>query len=340
LSPQDSSAVANFVFTHFRWRGWMNPAEALSLQFDRAWDLERRFAESPDSFTLDELLRAVPPWAANEINLSREWLISLQTPPVLWLRAKRGKRAELADKLGDCVNGVEPASDALQYHGTTDLFRTVEFHSGEFEVQDIASQLVGICCDPKPGETWWDACAGEGGKLLHLSELMGNKGLIWGSDRSERRLAVLKRRAARARVYNYRLKAWDGSGKLPTKTKFDGVLIDAPCSGAGTWQRNPHARWTTTTKDVQELGEVQQRLIMNAAAGVKPGGKLIYAVCTLTQTETDVVADLCSQKLLGFEPLCLPAWPNEPPATSGRKWIWPQTFRGIGMFLAAWQRVS
>ena len=340
LSPHDSSAVANLVFSYFRWRGWLNPAEALSLQFDRAWDLERRFAEAPESFSDDELIRAVPAWAANEISFTREWLVSLQTPPILWLRSKRGRRAELADKLGDCVPGVEPATDALQYHGSTDLFRSPEFHAGEFEVQDIASQLVGIACDPNPGETWWDACAGEGGKLLHLSELMNNKGLIWASDRSERRLTVLRRRAARAKVYNYRASSWEGGEKLPTKTKFDGVLIDAPCSGAGTWQRNPHARWTTTMQDVQELGEVQQGLILNAAASVKPGGKLIYAVCTLTKRETDAVADLCSQKLGGFESFCLPAWPNEPPATSDRKWIWPQTFRGNGMFLAAWRRAS
>ena len=207
-------------------------------------------------------------------------------------------------------------------------------------MQDLASQFVGVLCAPGPGETWWDACAGEGGKLLHLSELMQNKGLIWASDRSERRLANLRRRTARAKVFNYRAVPWDGSVKLPMKSKFDGVLIDAPCSGVGTWQRNPHARWTTTLEDVRELGAIQQQLVLNAAASVKPGGRLIYAVCTLTRKETDVVADLCSLNLSGFAPLSLPVWPNEPPAALGRKWIWPQSFRGNGMFLAAWQRVS
>jgi hypothetical protein len=85
----------------------------------------------------------------------------------------------------------------LEYRGTQDLFRTPEFHKGSFELQDINSQAVGIICEPKPGETWWDACAGEGGKLLHLSELMENKGLIWASDRVEWRLKKLKQRTAR-----------------------------------------------------------------------------------------------------------------------------------------------
>ena len=336
LSRQESGAIAELVFGYFRWFGWLNSRESIELQFARVGELEQRFGAEPDAFSTDELLKALPAWARDEVSVSREWLVTLQTRPVLWLRAKPVTATLLAAKLHDCVQGTGVLSDALEYRGAKDLFQTLEFHNGEFEVQDIASQLVGLLCDPKPGETWWDACAGEGGKTLHLSHLMENKGLIWASDRSERRLARLKQRAARAKVFNYRVAVWDGSGKLPTKTKFDGVLIDAPCSGVGTWQRNPHARWTTTMTDVRELAMVQRQLILNAAAAVKPGGKLIYAVCTLTRTETDAVAELCSQQLSGFAPSSWPAWTNELPGASGRKWIFPQTFRGNGMFLASW----
>src|SRR5436305_4189145 len=84
-------------------------------------------------------------------------------------------------------------ANILRYDGEEDLFRTPEFHAGEFEIQDICSQLVGLLCAPKPGETWWDACAGEGGKTLHLSDLMENKGLIWACDRAEWRLQKLLR---------------------------------------------------------------------------------------------------------------------------------------------------
>lgn len=336
VSRQESAEIADLVFSYFRWFGWLDPREDIDRQFVRVRELEDRFSAEPDSFTTDELLKAIPSWVKDEVRVSREWLITLQKRPALWLRAKRGTSEQLAAKLDDCVQGAGILSDALEYRGTKDLFLTPEFHAGEFEVQDIASQLVGLLCAPRPDETWWDACAGEGGKMLHLSDLMENKGLIWASDRSERRLAKLKQRAARAKAFNYRAALWDGSTKLPTKTKFDGVLIDAPCSGVGTWQRNPHARWTSTMEDVRELGTIQQQLILNAAAAVKPGGKLIYAACTLTETETDGLADLCSRQLSRFEPTPWPALTNEPPTASGRKWICPQTFRGNGMFVASW----
>jgi 16S rRNA (cytosine967-C5)-methyltransferase len=336
LSRQESGAIAELVFSYFRWIGWLNIRENFELQFARVRELEQRLEVHQEEFSDDELLKAIPAWAKDEVSVSREWLITLQTPPVLWLRAKPGTATQLTAKLGDCFQGPGVLTDALEYRGRKDLFQTQEFHNGEFEVQDIASQLVGLLCDPKPSETWWDTCAGEGGKTLHLSDLMENKGLIWASDRSERRLAKLKRRAARAKAFNYRVVPWDGSSKLPTKTKFDGVLIDAPCSGMGTWQRNPHARWTTTVADVRDLAMVQRQLTLNAATAVKPGGKLIYAVCTLTRTETDAVAELCSQQLSGFAPSSWPAWTNELPGASGRKWIFPQMFRGNGMFLAAW----
>jgi 16S rRNA (cytosine967-C5)-methyltransferase len=186
---------------------------------------------------------------------------------------------------------------------------------------------------------WWDACAGEGGKLLHLSDLMQNKGLIWASDRAAWRLQKLKRRTARAKAFNYRAEHWDGGTKLPTKTKFDGILVDAPCSGVGTWQRNPHARWTTDLQDVLELAELQKRLLANVAASVKPGGKLIYSVCTLTRKETTEVAESFAASHPEFEPMVLPMERISRALTSAATvTIWPQDLGGNGMFVAAWRR--
>ncbi len=122
----------------------------------------------------------------------------------------RGGGRELARETGRGAGGGG-LPDAVIYEGAEDLFRTAEFHAGEFELQDISSQIVGWICDPQPGETWWDACAGEGGKTLHLCDLMRGKGLVWASDRAAWRLQKLKReRAARARVFNYRAALWDG----------------------------------------------------------------------------------------------------------------------------------
>jgi 16S rRNA (cytosine967-C5)-methyltransferase len=228
--------------------------------------------------------------------------------------------------------------DAVLYQGAEDLFRTPEFHAGEFELQDISSQAVGLVCNPQPGETWWDACAGEGGKLLHLSALMENKGLIWASDRAEWRLKHLKRRTARAQAFNYRAALWNGGAKLPTKTKFDGVLLDAPCSGIGTWQRNPHARWTTTLDDVKELAAVQKQLLAHVAPSVKPGGKLVYAVCTLSRSETIEVVEAFEKQFPDFKPIEVlnPLKPDAP--ASAQAWIWPQDSGGNGMFIASWRR--
>ena len=337
LLPTDGREVTQAVFAWFRWRGWLGEtADESSLA--SAVNMQERFDRAPETVPDSELAaHAVPPWTNAETAVTKGWLRSLQRTPKLWLRAPAGNGSELAQRLGS----AHPAAlmpEALDYFGREDLFRTPEFHDGAFEVQDIHSQAVGFLCGAQPGETWWDACAGEGGKTLHLSNLMANKGLIWASDRAAWRLQRLKQRAGRARVFNYRSVLWDGGPKLPTKTKFDGVLVDAPCSGLGTWHRNPHARWTTTPDDVRELATVQQRLLAHAAPSLKPGGRLVYAVCTLTRAETDEVADAFEKSIPGFEP-----WPMASPfdlnaEKQARVWLRPEATDGNGMFIAAWRR--
>jgi len=325
LSPSQRSEVARAVFDYYRWLGWLESRASWREQLQRAADLARKFSEAPGRFRDDELVqRAVPHWLAQFMDVTPAFARALQTPPKLWLRARRGQGTALAQAL-DQAHPSHTVEDAVEYFGKEDLFRHPGFKNGEFEIQDISSQMVGYIADPQPGQTWWDACAGEGGKLLHLSELMGNKGLIWASDRATWRLEKLKQRAARARVFNYRAAPWDGSAKLPTRTKFDGILVDAPCSGVGTWGRNPHARWTTTARDVVELAESQQTLLNNVSASLKSGGKLVYAVCTLTRPETAGVAE-------GFGG----EHPEVKPVST--RWLLPDAFPGNGMFVAVWQR--
>jgi 16S rRNA (cytosine967-C5)-methyltransferase len=330
------------VFAYFRWLGWLDERQPIQERIEHALGLAERYELKPESFTDAELIaRAVPSWLPTVMTVTAAWARALQKSPSLWLRARREQGAALAGRLGNCkVFGAGFLADTLEYSGRSDLFRTSEFHAGEFEVQDLSSQAVGLVCAPRSGETWWDACAGEGGKMLHLSSLMYNRGLIWASDRVAWRLAQLKRRAARAGVFNYRTVAWDGGPRLPTKTKFDGVLVDAPCSGVGTWHRNPHARWTTNAEDVKELSEVQQRILLHAAAAVKPGGKLVYAACTLTDVETKGVVQGFEQQCPQFErlPVSNPLMPNSP--TSQLLCLWPQDSGGNGMCVAAWVRTG
>ena len=270
LGPREKRDISRTFFAFFRWRQWLDPKASFQKQLEQAIALQQRFVRDEKSIKAETLAaRAVPEWVRDEMDLPADYLRHIQREPALWLRARPGTLAQLARELGHC-EPTDRAPDALRYVGQQDLFLTPAFHAGAFEIQDLASQLVGYACSPRPGETWWDACAGEGGKLLHLADLMGNKGVVWATDRSERRLALLKRRSARAKLFNYRAALWDGSSKLPTKTKFDGILVDAPCSGVGTWQRNPHARWTTTLRDVQELAATQLTLLSHLAGFSEP----------------------------------------------------------------------
>jgi len=334
-APAERRGISRAVFTYFRWWRWLDEKDSLQKQLAGALELQERFNKNPASFKPESLAaRAVPDWLKAEMDaLPPATLGQWQQEPVLWIRAKAGTGIELAKKLSHFTPAPQ-SPDALRYSGLTDLYRTKEFQAGEFEIQDLASQLVGLAAAPQPGETWWDACAGEGGKTMHLSDLMQNKGLIWASDRSLRRLAKLKERAARAKVFNFRAAPWEGDAKLPTKTKFDGILVDAPCSGVGTWQRNPHARWTTLPKDVHELAAVQAKLLHHVAGSLKPGGRLLYAVCTLTRAETTGVAAAFTAAHPELEPL-----PLSPLATHHSSLIlWPHELNANGMFLACWRR--
>jgi 16S rRNA (cytosine967-C5)-methyltransferase len=341
-SELEAADVSHLVFSYFRWRGWLDHAKALSQQITHAADLAAKFKNNPADFSESELVaRSVPAWLQKEIQGTPEFARAIQSEPKLWLRARPGQGSSLARRLGNCrVFGAGALSDALEYCGREDLFRTAEFHAGDFEVQDLSSQAVGLACAPEPGQTWWDACAGQGGKLLHLSDLMNNKGLIWATDRAQWRLRWLKRRAARAKAFNYRVAIWDGRAKLPTKTKFDGVLVDAPCSGTGTWQRNPHARWTLTPNDIAELAQLQTELLTHSAAAVKPGGKLVYSVCSLTRAESVNLVEAFESRLPDFTPLQMvdPLIPKASPAA--RLFLSPQQFGGNGMFISAWVRTA
>ncbi len=342
LSREESARVSEYVFAFFRWRAWPNAGEDLPARISAAVGLAEVFQHEPGSFPPEELCeKTVPEWIRQELEVTPAWAEALQHVPKLWLRARRGKGGALSQILQDTLPaGSGGLADSLHYFGGQDLFRTPEFRDGMFELQDLSSQMVGLVCEPCPGETWWDACAGEGGKALHLSELMENRGLLWVSDRAAWRLQKLKHRAARAKMFNYRAAPWDGSARLPTKTGFDGVLVDAPCSGVGTWHRNPHARWTTSLNDVRELAQVQLRLLNHAVKGIKPGGKLIYSVCTLTRSETAGVVEEF-EKLHGeLVPMAItdPLAPGRGP----QKTITYRTEEcgGNGMFIAAWRRTG
>ena len=348
LDPADKRALTGAVFAYFRWLQWLDTTRALPQRVLAALDLQKRFDADPSSVKPETLAaRVLPAWALDSLDFPGPearlaYLRQLQRPPALWIRPQREFAASLARALRPAAPPQSEISNfkfqiaptALRYTGADDLFRTDEFKKGLFEIQDLASQLVGHACAPLPTETWWDACCGEGGKTLHLSDLMENKGLIWATDRHTGRLATLRKRAGRAQAFNYRAVTWNGGPFLPTKTKFDGILVDAPCSGLGTWQRNPHARWTTSENDVKELADIQLQLLENTHKALKPGGRLVYAVCTLTRQETTDIVRAFGAAHPELEPL-----PLSPLGISHSSlFLWPHELDANGMFLAAWRK--
>ncbi len=167
------------------------------------------------------------------------------------------------------------------------------FKKGFFQVQDEAAQLVTYMLNPKPGERILDACAGRGGKTGHAGQLMENQGSIIAGDTDLQKLIILEEEMERLSINIVSSMQMD---LLKTKLEdfkepFDKILIDAPCSGLGVLKRNPDAKWKRTKKDVARLANKQQKMLLNAANLVKPGGTIVYAVCSCEQRENEDVMD-------------------------------------------------
>ncbi|MEF8719130.1 MAG: RsmB/NOP family class I SAM-dependent RNA methyltransferase [Candidatus Accumulibacter necessarius] len=166
------------------------------------------------------------------------------------------------------------------------------FIDGSIEVQDEGSQLLGFLLQPKRGEMVADFCAGAGGKTLLLGALMRSQGRLYAFDVAERRLARLKPRLARSglsNVHPVRIESERDTRIRRLAGKVDRVLVDAPCSGLGTLRRNPDMKWRQTPASVAELCAQQAAILAAAASLVKPGGRLVYATCSLLEAENEVV---------------------------------------------------
>lgn len=170
------------------------------------------------------------------------------------------------------------------------LADTEVFQEGLIEVQDEGSQIAALLVDARPGHTIVDYCAGGGGKTLALAAQMNNKGRIIACDIRERRLEKAVMRLRRAGAHNVQSRVITETGDKWLKRAgqtFDRVLVDAPCTGTGTWRRNPEAKWRLVPKDVEELVERQRAILASAARLVKPGGRLVYVTCSLLAAENE-----------------------------------------------------
>ena len=219
-------------------------------------------------------------------------------PLVVRTNTLKTTREALVARLAEEGVKAEPTARSplgLVLDGRANAFALPSFREGMFEVQDEGSQLLGMLVDPPPTRVV-DACAGAGGKALQLAAEMKNRGELFALDVEEGRLEELKRRARRAGVHNVRARpiAADDSalGQLEDlRGRADRVLVDAPCSGSGTFRRKPDARYRFTPSGIAEHAARQAVLLERFAQLVKPGGQLIYGTCSVLREENEAVVE-------------------------------------------------
>jgi 16S rRNA (cytosine967-C5)-methyltransferase len=210
------------------------------------------------------------------------------------LKADREQVLNLLSEEGHVPEVALLSPLGLRIRARMNLAANKHFRAGLFEVQDEASQICSMLVDAKPGHAVLDLCAGAGGKTLAIAAQMQNKGRIVACDVATGRLIRSKQRLRRSGVHNATLRVLEGEQDKWIKRQkgtFDRVLVDAPCSGVGSWRRNPDARWRLSPENLVNLALIQDRLLDQAAPLVKKGGRLIYSTCSLLPEENQARVD-------------------------------------------------
>lgn len=307
----------------------------------------------------DKLRHNLPDWLAGALQAQLGdgfWPLvqALEAPAPLDLRVNSVKlrRDQAQQALREA--GVEAAPTpyspwGLRVQGKPALNRLAVFTQGQVEVQDEGSQLLALLTDAKRGEMVVDFCAGAGGKTLALGAAMRNTGRLYAFDVSGHRLDALKPRLARSGLSNVHPAqiAHERDDRVKRLAgKIDRVLIDAPCSGLGTLRRNPDLKWRQSPQAVQELQAKQGAILASASRLLKPGGRLVYATCSLLQAENEAVAAAFDAEF-GDRFAVLPALELLQGLKVDRAGelvdgphmrLWPHRHQTDGFFAAVWQR--
>ncbi len=297
------------------WQGNDAFLRAAMAPHEQKWLLEM---QAVDRGALPEKLRHnLPDWLANPLReaLGDEfWPLvqALNEPAALDLRVNvlKAKREDMQQVLADAGVVSEPTPHSpwgLRVQGKPALNALAIFTGGSIEVQDEGSQLLALLVDPKRGEMVVDFCAGAGGKTLALGAAMRNTGRLYAFDISGHRLDALKPRMARSGLSNVHPAqiAHERDDRVKRLAgKIDRVLVDAPCSGLGTLRRHPDLKWRQSPKVLEEMQAKQTAILAGAAKLVKPGGRLVYATCSLLPVENERIADAFSaEHMADFEPV-------------------------------------
>jgi 16S rRNA (cytosine967-C5)-methyltransferase len=200
----------------------------------------------------------------------------------LWVRLQRGDAHQLSATFtaaGWTWQRSEVLPSAFRLPAEAEVAKSEAYRDGEIEIQDLGSQLILASPGLETGASWLDACAGAGGKTLQLAQLLGPAGHVDAHDIRSDALAELRLRAQRAGLKNV------STLSAPPDRNYDGVLVDAPCSGTGTWRRSPHLKWTTSPAQIEAFAARQRALLQDFSRRVRPGGRLVYATCSLSRRE-------------------------------------------------------
>lgn len=285
LAPQLPEVTA---FRDVFCEGWPPPDDSRPVA-ERAVILRDRL---PGTFEPSSLL---PAWLQADCPAAFEprQLDAIQRRAPLWVRLQVENRELVLDEFrrAGWQYAVHPQlPDAVRLPANADVGGTDAFRRGFVEIQDLGSQLVLLHAPVVRGSRWLDACAGAGGKSLQLARLLGPDGSVDAMDIRPAILDELRERARRARVGNIAIVSEPDRG-------YDGVLVDAPCSGSGTWRRQPHLKWCTNDGDIDAFSRVQRALLNANAERVHPGGLLLYATCSLSSRENrGVCADFLASR--------------------------------------------
>ena len=272
------------------------PREVTDVPQRRAW-LDQ--LKQTDGDTLAQLSAGwLPAWndwlaqrvAASEWSASErdQWLNLQNQRPPLWLRLARGHEDAARRSLAaDGFRLRDGTGAALAMEGAPGLEKSQAWLAGWVEIQDRGSQAIAESVAARAGEHLWDVCAGAGGKTLALLDDVQPNGAVLATDIRPGALEQLRRRARRLNRDGLTTAVLDAADNTPEAGPFDAVLVDAPCTGAGTWRRSPDARWRLTGQRLAELLPLQQALLNRAAGAVRPGGRLVYATCSWLVAENE-----------------------------------------------------
>ncbi len=282
-------------------------------------------------WAVDELRRILP---ADEVEATAA---ALAEPARLSLRTNRLRSDPAALTAALTAGGVDVAPG--RHHPDVLLVPSGSpavlpgFREGWFAVQDEASVLVGAALQVEPGERVLDACAGPGGKAAHLAQAAGEAGAVVAADAALRRAELVARTAARLGVRLHVL-TQDGRSPALRDESFDAILVDAPCSGIGAARRRPELLWRVPKDRLSSLARLQVAILGGVAPLVRPGGRLVYSVCTFPRAETEAVVRSFLSRRPDFAPAPVPG----PDGLAPSHRLWPHRHGTDGMFFAGFAR--